>query len=246
MHIVKRSLAPWLAASVAAHAAAFAWAAHVQKAEPSALRPAPSEAVLSGGDTFEVQQGERAEDLGDLGEADELPASDVPSAAGAGEKPRAPARHARAAKSDDGSAAPATAATSEVFGADGERAAVDLSGAFLKILPQTASADAAWARAPFGPTGGVEVVLEIDEQGALVRADVRGPSGPLKSAAERTVVLLRHRLFTARARTTRLHFSAVVEKDEVHDGLHGDFFALGGMFFALPSGRRIDLKVDAR
>ncbi|MEO8798841.1 MAG: hypothetical protein ABI551_13215, partial [Polyangiaceae bacterium] len=186
------------------------------------------------------------EDLGDIGEADEIAVNASPSKEGTGEKPRAPARHAKAAKSGKESSAPSAAATDQVFGADGERAAVDLSGAFLKILPQTASADAAWSRAPFGPTGGVDVVLDIDEHGNLVRANVQGPPGPLKSAAEHTVVLLRHRLFTAHARTTRLHFSAVVEKDEVHDGLHGDFFALGGMFFALPSGRRIDLKVDAR
>ncbi len=210
------------------------------------MPPAPSEAVLTGGDTFEVQQGDPAEDLGDIGEAEDVPVNDAPSKEGTGEKPRAPPRHAKAAKSGIESSAPAAAATDQVFGAEGERSAVDLSGAFIKILPQTASADAAWARAPFGPTGGVDVVLEIDEHGNLVHTDVQGPAGPLKSAAERTVVLLRHRLFTARARTTRLHFSAVVEKDEVHDGLHGDFFALGGMFFALPSGRRIDLKVDAR
>ena len=196
--------------------------------------------------SFEVQQGDPADDPSDIGEADDFPAQTAPAEDGPDVKPRPASARGKSAKNAKEAAAPSSEATNQIFGAEGERSAVDLSGAFLKILPQTASADAAWAKLPFGPTGGVSVEMAIDDEGNLVRADVHGPPGPLKSAAERTVVLLRHRLFTAHAKTTTLRFSAVVEKDETHDGLHGDFFALGGMFFALPSGRRIDLKVDSR
>ncbi|MEO6419365.1 MAG: hypothetical protein ABIP39_08175, partial [Polyangiaceae bacterium] len=58
--------------------------------------------------------------------------------------------------------------------------------------------------------------------------------------------------FTARAAVTVLHVGATVSPDVVHDGLHGDVFAIGGSFegrqgnafFALAAGRRIDLVVE--
>jgi hypothetical protein len=50
-----------------------------------------------------------------------------------------------------------------------------------------------------------------------------------------------------------LRVSATVSNDSVHDGLHGDVFALGGSFsetegdafFALAVGRRIDVRIIA-
>jgi hypothetical protein len=51
---------------------------------------------------------------------------------------------------------------------------------------------------------------------------------------------------------TRLRIIAKVAPDEVHDGLHGEVFAIGGSFgtaqgsafFALAIGRRIDVQVQ--
>ena len=62
------------------------------------------------------------------------------------------------------------------------------------------------------------------------------------------------RSFTATRATTRLHVVATVSQDQVHDGLHGDVFAIGGSFagtegsgfFALAIGRRIDVRVTER
>jgi len=147
----------------------------------------------------------------------------------------------------------ANAATSGTFfGAVGDRAAVDLATAFTRGFPQAASADPAWATAPFGAAGEAVVTLQIDGDGALIDAKVDGsPSAPLRAGIARTVALLRTRAFTAHGPVTRLQATARVTPDEVHDGLHGEVFAIGGSFdarlgsafFALAIGRRVDLQV---
>jgi hypothetical protein len=142
-----------------------------------------------------------------------------------------------------------------MFGATGERGSVDLATAFTRGFPQAASADPAWARAPLGDAGHAIVVLEIDASGALVSSRVEGhPSPALRAGIDRTMALLSARAFTASRPVTRLELSAHVSPDEVHDGLHGDVFAIGGSFekdvgsafFALAIGRRIDLRVTER
>jgi hypothetical protein len=134
----------------------------------------------------------------------------------------------------------------------GERASVDLATAFTRGFPQAASGDPAWATAPFGPAGEATVVLEIDEQGALIGSRIEGAPGPaLRAGISRTLVLIGARAFTADRRVTRLHVVGVVARDEIHDGLHGDVFAVGGSFdrgvgsafFALAIGRRVDVRV---
>jgi hypothetical protein len=138
------------------------------------------------------------------------------------------------------------------FGALGDRAAVDLATAFTRGFPQAASADPAWVRAPFGAAGEALVTLRIDSDGALSDVFVGGsPSPALRAGIARTIALLRPRAFTASAPVTRLRVVARVAPDEVHDGLHGEVFAIGGSFeaaqgsafFALAIGRRIDLDV---
>src|SRR4029077_5807247 len=82
------------------------------------------------------------------------------------------------------------------------------------------------------------------------------PSPALRRSIDRTLLLLAPRTFTARGAVTRLHIAAHVSRDAVHDGLHGDVFALsagsfsgevGTAFFALPPGagpgRRVDRAV---
>jgi hypothetical protein len=167
--------------------------------------------------------------------------------------------HAPALRSHASHAGPGEARTGggessagSVFGASGDRASVDLATAFTRGFPQAASADPAWAAAPFGPAGDATVVLEIDEAGALVASQIEGaPSPALRAGITRTIALLRARAFTASRPVTRLKVTGSVSADEVHDGLHGEVFAVGGSFdgsegsafFALAIGRRVDLSV---
>jgi hypothetical protein len=129
---------------------------------------------------------------------------------------------------------------------------MDLATAFTRTFPLASSGDGAWIAAPFGSAGRAEVVLTLSPEGALVQVAVRGsPSNALARSIVRTLILLKARAFTARGAVTRLLLEASVEKDEKHDGLHGDVFALGGSFvqnegtafFALAVGRRINLRV---
>jgi hypothetical protein len=141
------------------------------------------------------------------------------------------------------------------YGAVGERSAADLATAFTRGFPQAASADPMWRSAPLGGAGDADVLLTLDDSGHIVDSRVLGaPSAALTSAIRRTLALIGSRAFVARGKVTRLHLVATVTADEVHDGLHGDVFAIGGSFaggegsafFALAVGRRIDVRVRAR
>jgi hypothetical protein len=137
------------------------------------------------------------------------------------------------------------------FGAVGERGAQDLAAAFTRAFPQTASTDPSWSHAAFGSTGTATVHLTLDSEGHIRSHSAIGGNSELQSGIARTLLLLRARAFTARAATTTLRITAKVTPDQVHDGLHGDVFAIGGSmtgavgnaFFALAIGRRIDVKV---
>jgi hypothetical protein len=175
---------------------------------------------------------------------------------------RAAARPSHAGRPSAGRAEPGTtdgtpgaSGTGALYGAVGERSATDLATAFTRGFPQASSADPAWRTAPLGGAGAAEVVLTLDESGHISDVTVGGnPSPALSSAVRRTLALIKGRPFVARARTTRLHVVATVSSDAVHDGLHGDVFAIGGSFagsegsafFALAIGRRIDVTVRAR
>jgi hypothetical protein len=145
-----------------------------------------------------------------------------------------------------------------VFGAVGARFAMDLATGLTRAFPQAASADPIWLRAPIGSAGSAEVVLVLDEDGRLSTMSVLGaPSPALRHGLERALALLQPRPFTAHAPVTKLRVTARVSRDELHDGLHGDVFALSGgsfagdvgtAFFALPprdgeSGRRVDIEL---
>jgi hypothetical protein len=145
-----------------------------------------------------------------------------------------------------------------LFGAVGDRSAADLATAFTRAFPQAASADPVWSGAPLGLAGHADLALTLDDAGRLVARAIEGaPSPALHRGIDRTLALLGARAFTARALTTRLRIVARVTPDAVHDGLHGDVFALSGgsfagdvgtAFFALPpradgTGRRIDVQI---
>jgi hypothetical protein len=141
-----------------------------------------------------------------------------------------------------------------LYGAAGERGAVDLATAFTRGFPQAASTDSRWIQAPFGSAGEALLVLDISPAGSLTGHSVSGnPSAALRAGIERTIALIGAREFTSRGASTRLRIAATVSPDQVHDGLHGDVFAIGGSFaqaegsgfFALAIGRRIDVRVRA-
>jgi hypothetical protein len=166
----------------------------------------------------------------------------------------APATHAphpaASTPSTPGGAKPA------LYGAVGVRFATDLATTFTRAFPQAESADPAWATVPFGSAGTADVTLTLDDGGHLIGNVITGaPSPALRRGIERTLAMLGSRAFTAHGMTTRLRVVAHVSKDDVHDGLHGDVFALSGgsfagevgtAFFALPAaggGRRIDVEL---
>jgi hypothetical protein len=260
------SLTGWTLASFVAHvavAAAVARAGRVAAPEASTEETAP---VLAG-DTFEVNE------EGDPGEestatSTSIPTSTATATASAGANASAggeeiPARpSARRARRRPARATTATAPGDDgaggspgLFGAAGDRTAVDLATAFTRGFPQAASADSIWATVPFGSAGEADVTLVLDESGKLAGQTISpGASPALSRGIARTLALIGGRAFTAHGPKTRLHVSATVSRDVVHDGLHGDVFAIGGSFvraegsafFALNVGRRIDLRVTSR
>ncbi len=170
-------------------------------------------------------------------------------------RPRATATpHAAATASAAGSADPGSAGTPERFGAVGDRSAVDVAVAFTRAFPQASSADPFWQTVPFGDCGATNVTFTLADDGTLESWSAAGaPSEALKRAIDRTLALIKGRSFTAVGKTTTLRVSAKVSPDDVHDGLHGDVFAVGGSysggegtaFFALSIGRRVDVTVRA-
>jgi hypothetical protein len=217
----------------------------------------PASRTLTG-DTLDVEP--PADDDSEATDAPELAAAQTPAPYTPGPTsapPRIPAfsahvpRPAAAIAQTAGGARPAT------FGAVGVRYASDLATTFTRGFPQAASADPVWATVPFGSAGRAEVTLTLDDAGHLQASSITGaPSQALRRGVERTLALLGSRTFTAHGATTRLVLVARVGKDDVHDGLHGDVFALSGgsfsgdvgsAFFALPAaggaGRRIDVEL---
>ncbi len=129
-----------------------------------------------------------------------------------------------------------------------------MAATFTHGFPQAASADAMWLSVPFGSAGSAIVDLTLSEDGVLTDARTRGsPSPALREGIRRTLALLRARSFVAEGAVTHLRVTATVSPDQVHDGLHGDTFALGWAFdggegsgfFSLNVGRRIDIRVKA-
>jgi hypothetical protein len=183
--------------------------------------------------------------------------STAPAHAPSPRAPPEPGATPPSARARPGDAANAAAAEPALFGAVGVRSATDLATTFTKAFPQAASADPLWVAAPFGSTGAAEVTLLLDDGGHIANSSIGGsPSPALRRGIERTLVLLGARPFTAHGAVTRLRIRCNVSRNDVHDGLHGDVFALSGgsfsgdvgtAFFALPpsagGGRRVDVEL---
>lgn len=170
-----------------------------------------------------------------------------------------PAAAAAAQASRHGAARPAPGGSegvtrSGLIGAVGEPGAVELETAFLRALPQVASFDKDWNREPIGTSFTAIITVDVDDGGHLGQLTGVSGSTPLNRAIERSMGQLKPRLLTAHAPRTRISVTCTVHADEVHDGWHGDVFALGATasarggtgFVALATGRRVDFVVTAR
>lgn len=145
-----------------------------------------------------------------------------------------------------------TSSTGLTFGATGDRSATDLLTAITHGFAQGASGDAAWRTAPLGSAGDATLTITLGEDGHIESENVSGnPSPALQSGIRRTMALIRGRPFVAKGKVTKLHLTATISNDSVHDNSGSDVFAIGRSvaggeghgWFALSVGRRIDLRV---
>jgi hypothetical protein len=261
---VRRSTAPFplfALVSVALHAGALAGAVRRPAQSVAAGATDATPAPLFG-ETLDVEQA--TQDDQEQQEEGQPSAADSPSQPTAPATPRAPlpspGAGPRALAAPSTSASPSTASKPALFGAVGVRYASDLAKSFTGAFPQAASPDPIWSSVAFGAAGTADVTLVLDDGGRLASHSIAGaPSPALRRSVERTLLLLGPRVFTARGAVTHLRVAARVTRNDVHDGLHGDVFALSGSggsfsgdvgtaFFALPApggaGRRVD--VDLR
>ncbi len=256
MMAVRRSLPAFplfAAVSLALHAAVLG-----TSRVPRAPAAAPTRAFVPTtgplvGETLDVEPPAVPVDVDDTNASSPAPGGIAPPASPLPVAAPGPGPGRAAHPASPGVAAPASAPA--LFGAVGVRYATDLATTFTRGFPQAASTEAIWGGAPYGPAGTAEVTLVIDENGRLVSSAIGGaPSAALRKGIERTLVLVGARSFTARGAVTRLRISARVSPNDVHDGLHGDVFALSGgsfsgdvgtAFFALPgaSARRVDVEL---
>ena len=138
------------------------------------------------------------------------------------------------------------------FGATGDRSATDLLTAITHGFAQGASGDASWRTAPIGSAGDATLTITLGEDGHIESETISGNASPaLQSGIRRTMALIRGRPFVAKGKVTKLHLTATVSNDAVHDNSGSDVFAIGRSvaggeghgWFALSVGRRIDLRV---
>lgn len=253
-----RRLTAFALASLALHAAGAAWV----RAPPSAgrsgsSRPGPSPRVLPDPDHSPVDVTVDVEPKGVLsGESFDIPGARAPAPAApsldAVQGTRtdramtasAPVAATSARPADHSS--PGDAPAAALFGALGDRGSVDLATAFGRGFSQAASADPTWLGAPLGDAGHVEVTLEIDATGRLVRASVGpGATPPLARGLRRAVALVEGRSFTSPSAVVVLRIAARVSPDTVHDhfeiGVADD--GRGAHFVRPETHRRVDLDV---
>ena len=193
LSVVRWALVSTLALSLVAHGAVAAYF-FVPRGAPSLAHdqePPPQNA----GETFELPAPESAE----TPLANASPSPDTNADPAPVEFPDAPARPTPPAKAklanrpshqgrpSAGHAAPgeadganASAGSTALFGAVGDRSAAHLATAFTRDFPQAASGDPVWRTAPLGSAGEATVILTLDDSGHIVDVQVVGtPSGAL-------------------------------------------------------------------
>jgi hypothetical protein len=261
---VKDALPAFLAASLALHLA-VAGGAWIESIRTRAHAPEPTPPPALAGDSFvapsledvgeEAPREEPNATAGDITVSPSTPAEARPDQADDGAERATPLRRTGAnrppkkrgaaptAASADAPNAGAGATEPSLYGAVGERTAVDLPRGFTRMFSNASSADPAWDRAPLGPVADVTVTITLDDSGHIADVQTAG-GGPLASSVARTMSLMRARPFTARAKVTRLHISARISADST------DYFMVGQeeatSYFRLASGRRVEAKITSR
>jgi hypothetical protein len=212
------------------------------------------ETAAVAGETFEVPELEtppeetsRASDTIEIdrepeGASASAPASETATAPEAASA-TASASARRGGKGHQASA-PAPPPPPPLYGAVGDRAASDLVTSFNRAFPSAVSGDPQWDRVPVGFYAGGDVTFVLAPDGTLTGATVSANAAPLfRTALLRTFELLKHRVFTAKEATTRLHMVLRVS-DQLTN--HGAFTIDARGWFELRSGRRVTAKVTER
>jgi hypothetical protein len=252
MRSVEDSRAPSLilfaAFSLGLHAGSFGVLSRCRPQQQFALEPSSKTLV---GTTFDVDPQFAFAAREETGGPGETQAAKAPAA------PNGVVKRPRLGAGSGSQMPPPSSGPEPLYGAVGERSATDLATTFTRAFAQAASGDSVWSAAPFGAAGTAIVTLELDDTGHLAGTSIAGsPTIALRRGIERTLALLGPRALTARSAVTKLRIRAQVTRDAVHDGLHGDVFALSGgslsgdigtAFFALPPalgpGRRVDVEL---
>lgn len=197
------------------------------------------------GETFEVPEMEPTADES-AGGAEAAPIElDSPAAQPPttnGESPTAAIRTARRSRGRPSPAAgEAQSAPPPLYGAVGDRVAGDLLTTFKSLFSSAASTDPVWDHVPIGFYADGNVTFFLAEDGTLTRTTISASAAPaFRAAVLRTNQLLKHRLFTARGATTRVHMIVRVSDHLVN---HGAFTITSSPWFELPSGRHVDLSI---
>jgi hypothetical protein len=167
-----------------------------------------------------------------------------PAEPGVGPAPRATKAPAHAARGGHHSSAAAPPPEPVLYGAVGDRAAGDLVDTFKRTFPIAASHDALWSNVPIGFYAGGDVTFTLAADGALEHATTSANAAPaFRTAIERTVALLKHRVFTAKGAVTRLHMVVRVSDQVVN---HCAFTIDARGNFDLPSCRHISVTISER
>ncbi|HEU4533332.1 MAG TPA: hypothetical protein VFS00_04410 [Polyangiaceae bacterium] len=146
------------------------------------------------------------------------------------------------------------------FGSEATANPRDLGRAFTRAIGLGSQADAAWGRVPAGWKGTIDVVLEVDEAGALAGFQVLAerPAGPLRELVRRTVDRLRGGLFAPRGGAPgagKVRLALRADASDVDPGtVAGGRIEVDALFengqgrasFTQPGGRRVEVEVDAR
>jgi hypothetical protein len=159
--------------------------------------------------------------------------------------------------------APAAAAATGTFGADGPGGVRDLTRAFTRAIPAATSADIVWSSLPLGSAGSFQLAIVVNDDGSITSAEPVERETPthLRNLARRTIAMLGSGRFALAAGSTSAGREILQVSVEISQGSapaageaeSGGAFGLGfeaptptrpgKAFFTLASGRHVAAKV---
>jgi hypothetical protein len=173
-----RRLEGALALSALVHlAAAFTWL----HARPAGAEPAAPPVPALKGETFDLGAGEATDETVESAAPVAATRATAPPAEAVAERAPVgssggppPSRPPREKTSTGGSPSAEVPPAPSLYGAVGERSAVDLVPAFQRAFAQTASADPSWQAAPLGSVSKASLVVVLDETGHITGSSLGG------------------------------------------------------------------------